>query len=136
MRAPTPRLLGTFVLAIVPIACGYHVAHYLPVFLVDVQYALRALSDPLGRGWDLFGTADLYVMTGFLSEASAVYRIWHTQVAIIVGAHVAAVYLAHVLALRLTTSTRAAARSQAPMLALMIGYTLLGLWLLATPTTG
>ena len=45
MRAPTPRLLGTFVLAIVPIACGYHVAHYLPVFLVDVQYALRALSD-------------------------------------------------------------------------------------------
>jgi hypothetical protein len=120
----------------VPIACGYHFAHYLPVFLVDVQYALRALSDPFGRGWDLFGTADLYVMTGFLSDASAVYRIWHTQVAIIVGAHVAAVYLAHVLALRLTTSTRAAARSQAPMLALMIGYTLFGLWLLATPTTG
>ena len=138
MRAATGRLLGTFVLAIVPIAFGYHFAHYLPVYLVDVQYALRALSDPFGRGWNLVGTADLYVMTGFLSEASSVYRIWHTQVAIIVGAHVAAVYLAHVLALRLTASPRAAARSQAPMLGLMIGYTLLGLWLLAAsdPTRG
>jgi len=133
MRAPTGRLLGTFVLSVVPIAFGYHFAHYLPVFLVDAQYALRALSDPFGRGWDLVGTADLYVMTGFLSEASSVYRIWHAQVAIIVGAHVAAVYLAHVLALRLTAGPRAAAASQAPMLALMIGYTLLGLWLLATP---
>jgi hypothetical protein len=136
MRAPTNRLLGAFVLSIVPIAFGYHFAHYLPVFLVDAQYALRALSDPFGRGWDLLGTADLYVMTGFLSEATSVYRIWHTQVAIIVAAHVAAVYLAHVLALRLTAGPRAAARSQAPVLALMIGYTLLGLWLLATPSAG
>lgn len=133
MRAPGGRLLGTFVLSIVPIAVGYHFAHYLPVFLVDAQYALRALSDPFARGWDLAGTADLHVMTGFLSEASSVYRVWHTQVAIIVVAHVAAVYLAHVLALRLTTGPRAAAVSQTPMLALMIGYTLLGLWLLATP---
>lgn len=136
MRAPTGHLLGTFVLSIVPIAFGYHFAHYLPVFLVDAQHALRAVSDPFGRGWDLVGTADLHVMTGFLSEASSVYRIWHTQVAIIVGAHVAAVYLAHVLALRLTARPRAAAVSQAPMLALMIGYTLLGLWLLATPSSG
>lgn len=136
MRAPASRLLGTFVLSIVPIAFGYHFAHYLPVFLVDAQHALRALSDPFARGWDLAGTADLHVMTGFLSEASSVYRIWHTQVAVIVVAHVAAVYLAHVLALRITAGPRAAAASQTPMLALMIGYTLLGLWLLSTPTAG
>jgi hypothetical protein len=136
LRAPGGRLLGTFVLSIVPIAFGYHFAHYLPVFLVDVQHAARAASDPFARGWDLLGTADLHVMTGFLSEASAVYRLWHTQVAIIVGAHVAAVGLAHALALRMADGPRAAALSQAPMLVLMIAYTLLGLWLLATPTAG
>jgi len=51
--------LGRFVVSIVPIAFGYHFAHYLPTFLVDAQYALRALSDPLALGWDLFGTAHM-----------------------------------------------------------------------------
>ena len=46
-----------FTLPLVPIACGYHFAHYLPVFLVDAQYAIRAASDPLARGWDLLGRA-------------------------------------------------------------------------------
>ena len=40
--------LRRFVVSIVPIAFGYHFAHYLPSFLVDAQYALKALSDPAG----------------------------------------------------------------------------------------
>lgn len=127
------QLPGRLVLAVVPIAFGYHFAHYLPVFIVDVQYAIRAVSDPFARGWDLLGTRDLAVVTSFLTDPGRVYAIWHTQVAIIVVAHVVAVYVAHALALRLGVPDRAAVLSQAPMLALMIGYTLLGLWLLATP---
>jgi hypothetical protein len=57
-------------------------------------------------------------------------------VAIIVAAHVAGVFLAHALALRWSARPAAATLSQLPLLALMIGYTMLGLWLLSTPAVG
>lgn len=129
------RLAALFALPLVPIACGYHLAHYLPVFLVDVQHAIRAASDPLARGWDLLGTRDLPVVTSFLSDPARVYAIWHSQVAIIVLAHVAGVVIAHALALRLS-SPASAWVGQLPMLGLMIAYTTLGLWLLSTPVAG
>ena len=127
---------GYYVLSIVPIAFGYHFAHYFPTFLVDVQYAVRAFSDPLERGWDLFGTRDLHVRTSFLADHASVYVIWNVQVAVIVAAHVAAVVVAHALALRRHASARTALVSQLPMTGLMIGYTVLGLWLLSTPVAG
>jgi hypothetical protein len=126
---------GGLVLALVPIAVGYHVAHYLPVFVVDVQHALRAASDPFALGWDLFGTRDLHVVASLLTDPGRVYAIWHTQVAIIVAAHVAAVAVGHALALRLVPG-RPAVASQVPLLLLMIAYTMLGLWLLSTPAVG
>jgi hypothetical protein len=135
IRLPPHPLLARFALPLIPIACGYHFAHYLPVFLVDVQHALRAASDPFARGWDLLGTRDLHVVTSFLSDPARVYAIWHTQVALIVAAHVAGVIVAHALALRLAGRAPAAV-SQLPMLVLMIGYTTLGLWLLSTPAAG
>jgi hypothetical protein len=130
---PPRRLFGVFALALVPIVCGYHFAHYLPVFLVDVQ-ALRAASDPFARGWNLLGTGGLHVVTSFLSDAERVYGIWHTQVGLIVAAHVAGVVVAHALALRHTA--RRPVAGQLPLLLLMIGYTVLGLWLLSTPSVG
>jgi hypothetical protein len=135
IRLPLARLVALFALPLVPIACGYHFAHYLPVFLVDVQHAIRAASDPLARGWDLLGTRDLHVVTSFLSDPARVYAIWHSQVAIIVAAHVAGVIVAHALALRLAGRVPVTV-SQLPMLLLMIGYTTLGLWLLSTPAVG
>jgi hypothetical protein len=48
---------------------------------------------------------------------------------------VGGVLIAHALALRLAGPARAAV-SQLPMLVLMIGYTMLGLWLLSTPAAG
>jgi hypothetical protein len=126
---------GYYVLSIVPIAFGYHFAHYFPSFLVDAQYALRALSDPLERGWDLFGTRDLHVRTSFLADPDSIYVIWNVQVAAIVAAHVAAVLVAHLLALR-RHPPRTALVSQVPLTGLMVGYTILGLWLLSTPVAG
>jgi hypothetical protein len=127
---------GHYVVAIVPIAFGYHFAHYLPTFLVDAQYAVRALGDPFSLGWNLLGARDLYVTTSFLSHHASVHAIWNVQVAGIVAAHVAAVFVAHVLALRRHARVRAALLSQIPMTALMIAYTIFGLWLLATPVAG
>lgn len=128
--------LGRFVVSIVPIAFGYHFAHYLPAFLVDAQYALKALSDPFALGWDLLGTGDLHVTVSFLANFESVEVIWNLQAAGIVAAHVIAVAIAHFLALRDGADLREAVLGQIPITVLMVGYTLFGLWLLATPTAG
>ena len=125
--------LRRFVVSIVPIAFGYHFAHYLPSFLVDAQYALKALSDPLALGWNLLGTRDLHVTASFLTHHASVELIWYAQTAAIVVAHVAAVVVLHGLAAESRGGRMAAVRSEIPLTALMIGYTLFGLWLLSTP---
>ena len=124
---------GDYIVAIVPIAFGYHFAHYLPAFLVDVQHAARALGDPFALGWNLLGLRDLQVKTSFLTHHASVHVLWNVQVAGIVIAHVLAVFVAHLLALRRHARPGAAMLSQIPMTALMIGYTVFGLWLLSTP---
>lgn len=60
---------------LLPIALGYHVAHYLPTFLVDGQYVLAFLNDPLVRGDDLLGRGTTYVTTGFLNTPGPVRAI-------------------------------------------------------------
>ena len=128
--APTLR---RFVVSIVPIAFGYHFAHYLPSFLVDVQYALKALSDPLGLGWNLLGMRDFHVTASFLTHHASVEAIWYAQVGVIVAAHVAAVVALHGLAGESREGRLAPILSEIPLTVLMIGYTVFGLWLLSTP---
>ncbi len=125
--------LARFAPSLLPIALGYHVAHYLPGFLVDGQHALVALSDPLHRGTDLLGLGEHFVSTGFFNNRASVRLIYLAQAGAVVAGHVLAVLLAHALALREFGGHARAALSQAPLAAFMIGYTLFGLWLLATP---
>jgi hypothetical protein len=128
--------LGAFVLSILPISIGYHFAHYLTVFLVNAQYALVALNDPLERGWSLIGLGDIHVTVSFLSNYDSVSIIWKLQAAGVVLGHILAVSLAHLIAVGRFGSTRAAMASQLLLALLMVAYTLFGLWLLATPTAG
>jgi hypothetical protein len=127
---------GLLVWSIVPIALAYHFSHYLTALLVDGQYALVALSDPFGRGWNVFGTAYAHVEAGVVMGHDAAWLIWNAQAAAIVGGHVLAVLLAHLLALRLHADPYKAVLSQLPLAGLMVAYTLFGLWLLATPSAG
>ena len=125
---------GPLVLSLLPISLAYHFSHYLTVALVNFQYVLAAASDPLGTEADLLGLGDFHVTTSFLNDHRAVEAIWNAQAGAIVLAHVWAVVLAHAVALRHYGDPRLAARSQAPLAALMVGYTVFGLWLLSTPT--
>jgi len=128
--------LGAAVTSIVPIALGYHFAHYLTSFLVDAQFAAIAFNDPFGRGWDLFGLAGAHATTSFLNTQDSVRLIWHCQIAGIVIAHVMAVSVAHFLAARRVAQRRAVILSQIPLTGLMVAYTLFGLWLLSTAAVG
>ena len=52
------ELAGRFVHSLVPIALAYMIAHYFSQLAYQGQAAIFLASDPLGRGWDLFGGAD------------------------------------------------------------------------------
>jgi hypothetical protein len=119
---------GRWFLSFLPIAAGYHAAHYLVALLTDGQHALAALDDPLGRDASLLGLPHHWVSFGFLSDRAGVTAVWTAQVALILGAHVLAV----LLAFRLAADARPVAHL--PMTALMVAYTVFGLWLLSAPT--
>jgi len=121
------RLSRAFVHSLVPIALVYVAAHYLTLLVFQGQATVYLASDPLGRGWDLFGTATSSIDYGVLSQNAT----WYLQVAFVVAGHVAALALAHDRALVLYGASRRAARSQYWMLSVMVGFTTLALWLLA-----
>ena len=120
------RLGPEFVQSLVPIALVYAVAHYFTLLLVQGQFALPLGSDPFGYGWDLFGAADFAPNLQPLSPNA----VWYVQVGALVAGHVAGLAVAHDRAITLLPA-RSALRSQYAMLALMVGYTVGGLWLLS-----
>ncbi len=128
----TPQFARLFVLSLVPIAVGYHVAHYFSFLLVQGQRVIALLSDPFGAGWNLWGTAAYEIDIGVIGARTT----WRVSIAAIVIGHVCAVYLAHRTALRALENRFAAVRSQYPMLVLMVGYTMASLWIVAQPITG
>jgi hypothetical protein len=130
------RLAGTFVHTLVPIALAYVSAHYLTfllfqgqgiVFLGPLPNIGALLSDPLGNGSDVFATAGHTINFGVITANET----WYAQVGFVVAGHVAALTLAHDRALALYDEARLAVRSQYWMLAVMIGFTSLALWLLS-----
>jgi hypothetical protein len=128
-RARSTGELGRlFAHSFIPIALAYLVAHYFSLFVFAEQAQFTyLLSDPLGHGSDLFGTASGGIDYGLISATS----IWYVQVGALIAGHVLALVLAHDRAISLYGDSKLAARSQYWMLALMVGFTTLGLFLLS-----
>jgi hypothetical protein len=118
-----------FALTLVPIAIGYHLAHYLTFLLIQGQYIIPLASDPFGFGWNLFGTAPYRVDIAIVDARFA----WYAAVAAILLGHIAAVYLAHLKAMQVLETRAAALHSQIPLTALMVVYTFVSLSILAEP---
>jgi len=76
------------------------------------------------------------VSAGIASGSAAAWVLWNAQAAAIIGGHVLAVLVAHMLADRPGADGRQASLGQLPLTVLMVAYTVLGLWLLSTPTAG
>jgi len=133
-KLPFAEVAGRLVWSIIPISLVYHFAHYLSALLVEGQYALAALSDPLMRGWDLFGTAGMHVQAGIVLGAKATWVFWNIQAGAIILGHLVAIAMAHVIAYRIHGNGRDAALSQVALALLMVFYTAFGLWLLSSPT--
>ncbi len=129
---PFRENLGHLALALLPIAAGYHAAHYLVALLTQGQYAIAALSDPFGRGWNLLDLPRNFVSFGFLGDRATVLALWNLQVALVLGAHLMAIALA--VRLSAPDGSMRDRAAHAPVVALMTLYTALGLWLLSAAT--
>jgi hypothetical protein len=121
------QLRAAFVHSLVPIAAAYVAAHYLTFLLFEGQAIVYLASDPFAQGWDVFGTADSAIDYSLISQNGT----WYAQVGLVVAGHVAALTLAHDRALAVYREAKLAVRSQYWMLAVMVGFTSLALWLLA-----
>ena len=128
-NSPSVKQLGrSFAHTLIPIALAYLVAHYFSAFLYQQQAQFTyILSDPLGHGSDLFGTAGGGINYGIVGSNT----VWYVQVAALVIGHVVALTLAHDRALKVYDNLRYASRSQYFMLAVMVGFTCFGLFLLS-----
>jgi hypothetical protein len=124
------RTLAEAVLpSLVPIAFAYLIAHYFALFIYQGQFAVPLASDPLGRGWDLLGTAGVTPNLTLLSTNT----IWYVQGAALIVGHICGLTVAHDRALAALPRVRDALRSQYAILVLMVFYTVGGFWLLSRP---
>jgi hypothetical protein len=113
---PIGQSVGVYASTLLPIAGGYMVAHYLTLVIQGASWLPELLANPLAT---VAPPID-WIPTSL---------IWYLSVAAIVGGHIAAIVLGHRIALR-DAPFRATAAGL-PLVALMIGYTIFSLWIIA-----
>jgi hypothetical protein len=123
----TTELSRRFVHSLIPIALAYVVAHYFSLLMYQGQAVAYLVSDPLGDGSNVFGTATATIDYNLVGANG----VWYVQVFALVCGHAAGLTLAHDRALVVYKRARDATRSQYWMLAVMVAFTSLGLWLLS-----
>ena len=107
------------------ILVGYDLAHYFSLLLLEGQAFTVLASDPYGEGWNLFGTAENAINWTLVSPGVVG---WVQIVSIVVG-HLVGVLVAHDRAGE-AFEPAVALRSQYPLLAVMVLYTMFGLVLM------
>ena len=123
------QVMAGLIPSLVPIAFGYLVAHNLDYLVINGQLVIHQVSDPLGAGLNLFGTANYEPNRNLIPTA----LIWYFQIALIIGVHIAAVVLAHGYLGRVARTERQGKQAEWPWIVAMVGYTMSSLWLLAQP---
>ncbi|WP_435181411.1 hypothetical protein [Halorussus sp. AFM4] len=112
-----------FAPTVVPIAVAYELAHNYP-------FVLRNLAQALELGLHAVGQDQATVsLLGWLSLPV----FWGTQVLLIVVGHVVAVVAAHEVAVHRYEPLARARRAHLPLVVVMIGYTVLSLWIISRP---
>lgn len=122
------QLAVRYAYSFLPIALFYHLAHNVLHFSIEGGTLVPLLSDPFGWGWNLIGTANV-IPTPLLP----IPAVWSLTVAFIVTGHIWSLVTGHRIALQIHPSRGMAIRSQLPMVAGMIAYSVLSLWIVSQP---
>jgi polyferredoxin len=125
---PRRRLFVTYAYAMIPLALFFHLAHNTMHLAMEFAKVVPVLSDPLGMGWNLFGTAG-WIPPASLLPLSTVHGLQE----LLLGLGIAA--SAGVLAVcsRRLYPPAQAVRAAAPMLVVLGGYLAFGWWLFSLP---
>jgi len=118
----TATVARAFAPTVVPIAAAYEVAH---------NYAFVLTS--AGRVLELAAAAGGGTVTVSPLAWLPLPWFWASQVALIVAGHVVAVVAAHAVATDRTDTRAAALWGHAPLVALMVAYTVASLWIVSRP---
>lgn len=119
-------LPGQFAHSLVPIIVGYVFAHYLSYLVEYGQQTVIQASDPFGTGADYLGTGNRAVNYWLTLHPTTLSVL--KVLAVVVG-HVLAVIAAHDRAVKLLPR-RHQLSGQLPLLLVMVGFTVGGLYLL------
>lgn len=120
--------LVRYAYALLPIALFYHLAHNMEHLLMEGPKVVALISDPFGWNWNVLGTA--HWSTPPLVSLDV---LWIVQVALVLVGHVYSLWIAHNTSRQLFRDRRSALRSQLPMLAATIAFSIFSLWLLKQP---
>jgi hypothetical protein len=109
-----------FAPALLPIAAGYHLAHFLGYFLGLAPALAVVATDPLSPPVGL---------------PTLVLPPWYgsVQLALVVLGHVLAVWVAHARSFDLFAGRLQPVRSQYPFVVVMVAYTATSLWIVSQP---
>ena len=109
-----------FAPALLPIAAGYHLAHFLGYFLGLAPALAAVATSPLAPP----ATTLALVLPGWFGTVKLIC---------VLGGHVLAIWVAHSLAFELFPGVLAAIRSQYPSVVVMVFYTMSSLWVITQP---
>jgi hypothetical protein len=112
------RMVGRYAVTLLPIAGGYFIAHYLTEVIQGLQWLPELVGNP---------QAAVEPSVDWIP----IQLVWYLSVGTIVLGHVVAIALAHRLALR--SMPMRPLLAGLPLVLLMIGYTVLSLWIIAQP---
>jgi len=108
-----------FAPSLVPIAAGYHIAHFLGFFLSLAPVLLAVAVAPFGTP-----VVEPLSLPGWFATS---------QLLFVLGGHLVAVWVAHARSFELFPGVLAPIRSQYPFIVLMIFYTMTSMWVVAQP---
>jgi hypothetical protein len=117
------RLFTDYGYAIVPIGLAGWIAFTVAFVLVDISYAIPLLSDPMGWGWDLFGTADY----GWVMYVP--HLIPYLQTPILLAGMAISIYVVYRIAIHHTADRGVLLRSLMPVFAYLVAVTGVFFWL-------
>jgi hypothetical protein len=118
--APLGSMAGGYAATLLPIAAGYLIAHYLTELIQVAVWLPSLLVDPLAN-------------VAPALDWIPISAVWYLSVGAIVLGHIVAVVLAHRIALR--DAPLRPGQAGLPLVVLMVGYTVLSLWIIAAPIT-
>lgn len=116
----TATIADRFVPSLLPIAAGYHLAHFLGYFL-SLSPALVAITvAPLGTA----AVVEPFVLPGWFGVVELVF--------VILG-HLFAIWIAHSISFELFTGRLQPIRSQYPFIVVMVAYTMTSMVIVTQP---